>query len=193
MVIDPRAVASAPTTSTRGFCASGSSSLATRSRTTSPTSSSPSCSSSTPRILTRHQPVHQLARRDHHQRPGDLRHDAVRAGPGQHDLHRHGGQHGGRPARSRRAGQAFRSPAQPDHDPPGVGRFPRQHSRCLHPGQEMETLVNTNHEILSRHTKQPLEKIVADTSRDYFMSQQRPRSMASSMRSTPQRLPRWPR
>jgi hypothetical protein len=34
----------------------------------------------------------------------------------------------------------------------------------------METLVNTNHEILSRHTGQPLEKIVADTSRDYFMS-----------------------
>ena len=36
--------------------------------------------------------------------------------------------------------------------------------------KEMETLVNTNHEILSRHTGQPLEKIVADTSRDYFMS-----------------------
>jgi ATP-dependent Clp protease protease subunit len=34
----------------------------------------------------------------------------------------------------------------------------------------METLVNTNHEILSRHTGQPIEKIVADTSRDYFMS-----------------------
>ncbi len=36
--------------------------------------------------------------------------------------------------------------------------------------KEMETLVNTNHEILSKHTKQPIEKIVADTSRDYFMS-----------------------
>jgi ATP-dependent Clp protease protease subunit len=36
--------------------------------------------------------------------------------------------------------------------------------------KEMETLVNTNHEILSRHTGQPIEKIVADTSRDYFMS-----------------------
>ena len=36
--------------------------------------------------------------------------------------------------------------------------------------KEMETLVNTNHQILSRHTGQPLEKIVADTSRDYFMS-----------------------
>jgi ATP-dependent Clp protease protease subunit len=36
--------------------------------------------------------------------------------------------------------------------------------------KEMETLVNTNHQILSQHTKQPIEKIVADTSRDYFMS-----------------------
>ncbi len=36
--------------------------------------------------------------------------------------------------------------------------------------KEMETLVNTNQEILSRHCGQPLEKIVADTSRDYFMS-----------------------
>ena len=36
--------------------------------------------------------------------------------------------------------------------------------------KEMETLVNTNHEILSRHTGKSVEKIVADTSRDYFMS-----------------------
>jgi len=36
--------------------------------------------------------------------------------------------------------------------------------------KEMETLVNANHQILSRHTGQALEKIVADTSRDYFMS-----------------------
>jgi ATP-dependent Clp protease protease subunit len=36
--------------------------------------------------------------------------------------------------------------------------------------KEMETLVNTNHEILSHHTGQPLAKIVADTSRDFFMS-----------------------
>jgi ATP-dependent Clp protease protease subunit len=36
--------------------------------------------------------------------------------------------------------------------------------------KEMETLVNTNHEILSRHTGQPIEKIIADTSRDFFMS-----------------------
>jgi ATP-dependent Clp protease protease subunit len=36
--------------------------------------------------------------------------------------------------------------------------------------KEMETLVNTNHEILSHHTGQALDKIIADTSRDYFMS-----------------------
>ena len=36
--------------------------------------------------------------------------------------------------------------------------------------KEMETLVTTNHEILSRHTGQPIDKIIADTSRDYFMS-----------------------
>jgi ATP-dependent Clp protease protease subunit len=36
--------------------------------------------------------------------------------------------------------------------------------------KEMETLVNVNHEILSHHCGQPIEKIVADTSRDYFMS-----------------------
>jgi ATP-dependent Clp protease protease subunit len=65
-------------------------------------------------------------------------------------------------------------------------RFALPHSRIMiHQGQggfrgptpdvliqvkEMETLVNTNHEILSRHTGQTLPKIVADTSRDYFMS-----------------------
>ena len=36
--------------------------------------------------------------------------------------------------------------------------------------KEMETLVNVNHEILSRHSGQSMEKIVADTSRDFFMS-----------------------
>jgi ATP-dependent Clp protease protease subunit len=38
--------------------------------------------------------------------------------------------------------------------------------------KEMETLVNTNHEIMARHTGKPIEKIIADTSRDYFMSPQ---------------------
>ena len=35
--------------------------------------------------------------------PRDLRHDAVPAGAGEHDLHRHGGLDGGRPARRGRA------------------------------------------------------------------------------------------
>ncbi|MGC8634610.1 MAG: ATP-dependent Clp protease proteolytic subunit [Candidatus Limnocylindrales bacterium] len=38
--------------------------------------------------------------------------------------------------------------------------------------REMEELVNTNHQILARHTGQPVEKIIKDTDRDYFMSPQ---------------------
>ena len=36
--------------------------------------------------------------------------------------------------------------------------------------KEMESLVTLNNEILSKHTGQSLEKVIADTSRDYFMS-----------------------
>ena len=36
--------------------------------------------------------------------------------------------------------------------------------------KEWEHLVHANHEILARHTGQPLEKVVKDTERDYFMS-----------------------
>jgi ATP-dependent Clp protease protease subunit len=36
--------------------------------------------------------------------------------------------------------------------------------------KEWEFLVQRNHEILSRHTGQPLEKVQRDTDRDYFMS-----------------------
>ena len=36
--------------------------------------------------------------------------------------------------------------------------------------KEWEYLVQRNHEILSRHTGQPLDKIVHDTDRDHFMS-----------------------
>jgi ATP-dependent Clp protease protease subunit len=35
--------------------------------------------------------------------------------------------------------------------------------------KEWEYLVQRNHEILARHTGQPLDKIVRDTDRDYFM------------------------
>jgi ATP-dependent Clp protease protease subunit len=36
--------------------------------------------------------------------------------------------------------------------------------------REWEYLVERNHEILARHTGQPLDKIVHDTDRDYFMA-----------------------
>jgi len=36
--------------------------------------------------------------------------------------------------------------------------------------KEWEYLVQRNHEILSRHTGQPLDKIIGDTDRDYFMA-----------------------
>jgi ATP-dependent Clp protease protease subunit len=36
--------------------------------------------------------------------------------------------------------------------------------------KEWEHLVRLNHEILARHTGQPLDKVVKDTDRDYFMS-----------------------
>jgi ATP-dependent Clp protease protease subunit len=35
--------------------------------------------------------------------------------------------------------------------------------------REWEYLVQRNHEILARHTGQPLDKIIADTDRDHFM------------------------
>ena len=38
------------------------------------------------------------------------------------------------------------------------------------PGQGAESLININHEILARHTGQPVDKIVRDTERDLFMS-----------------------
>jgi ATP-dependent Clp protease protease subunit len=36
--------------------------------------------------------------------------------------------------------------------------------------KELESLININHEILARHTGQPVEKVIKDTERDYFMS-----------------------
>jgi ATP-dependent Clp protease protease subunit len=36
--------------------------------------------------------------------------------------------------------------------------------------REWEALVRMNHEILARHTGQPVEKVIADTDRDYFMA-----------------------
>jgi ATP-dependent Clp protease protease subunit len=36
--------------------------------------------------------------------------------------------------------------------------------------REWEHLVRVNHEILAKHSKQPLEKVIKDTDRDNFMS-----------------------
>jgi ATP-dependent protease ClpP protease subunit len=36
--------------------------------------------------------------------------------------------------------------------------------------KEWEHLVRANHEILARHTGQPLDKVIKDTDRDYFMA-----------------------
>src|SRR5260221_9145880 len=36
--------------------------------------------------------------------------------------------------------------------------------------KEWEHLVRVNNEILAKHTAQPLEKVLRDTDRDYFMS-----------------------
>jgi ATP-dependent Clp protease protease subunit len=36
--------------------------------------------------------------------------------------------------------------------------------------KELESLLKINHEILAKHTGQPIEKIVKDTDRDFFMS-----------------------
>ncbi len=41
--------------------------------------------------------------------------------------------------------------------------------------KEMEELVNANHRILAHHTGQSLEKIIADTQRDYFMAPEQAR------------------
>ncbi len=41
--------------------------------------------------------------------------------------------------------------------------------------REMEELVNRNHGILAKHTGQPVDKIIRDTERDYFMSPEQAR------------------
>ena len=41
--------------------------------------------------------------------------------------------------------------------------------------REWEQLVQMNHEILARHTGQPVDKVIRDTDRDYFMSPEQAR------------------
>jgi ATP-dependent Clp protease protease subunit len=51
----------------------------------------------------------------------------------------------------------------------GSGGFRGAAPDALIQMKEWEYLVKRNHEILSRHTGQPLEKVIHDTDRDYFM------------------------
>jgi ATP-dependent Clp protease protease subunit len=51
----------------------------------------------------------------------------------------------------------------------GSGGFRGNAADAVQP-KEWEYLVQRNHEILARHTGQPLERIVADTDRDHFMA-----------------------
>ena len=63
--------------------------------------------------------------------------------------------HGVGAAGRRRQGQALRAAEQPDHDPPGLGRLPRQHAGRVHPGQGARAAQQAlNHEILADHTGQ---------------------------------------
>ena len=106
-----------------------------------------------------------------HERSRDLRHDAVRPRPGQHDLHRHGRLDGRGPPGSRREGQALRPAEQPDHDPPGLGRLPRQHAGRLHPGQGDEYLVKReSRDPGPPHRPARSRRSSSDTERDYFMT-----------------------
>jgi ATP-dependent Clp protease protease subunit len=52
----------------------------------------------------------------------------------------------------------------------GSGGFRGAAPDALIQMKEWEFLVQRNHEILAKHTGQTLERIVADTNRDYFMS-----------------------
>ncbi|MFP5344023.1 MAG: ATP-dependent Clp protease proteolytic subunit [Candidatus Limnocylindria bacterium] len=52
----------------------------------------------------------------------------------------------------------------------GSGGFRGAPPDALIQMKEWEFLVQRNHEILARHTGQPLERVVKDTERDYFMA-----------------------
>jgi ATP-dependent Clp protease, protease subunit len=52
----------------------------------------------------------------------------------------------------------------------GSGGFRGAPPDALIQMKEWEFLVQRNHEILARHTGQPLERVIRDTERDYFMA-----------------------
>jgi ATP-dependent Clp protease protease subunit len=52
----------------------------------------------------------------------------------------------------------------------GSGGFRGNAADAVIQMREWEHLVQVNHEILARHSGQPLDKVTKDTDRDYFMS-----------------------
>jgi ATP-dependent Clp protease protease subunit len=52
----------------------------------------------------------------------------------------------------------------------GSGGFRGNPADAIIQMKEWEHLVEVNHQILARHTGQPLDKVIKDTDRDYFMS-----------------------
>jgi ATP-dependent Clp protease protease subunit len=52
----------------------------------------------------------------------------------------------------------------------GSGGFRGNTPDVLIQVKELETLITTLHELLAKHTGQPVDKVVKDTERDYFMS-----------------------
>ena len=102
--------------------------------------------------------------------PGHLRHDAVPARAGQHDLHRHGRLDGCRPAGGRRQGKRYALPNSRIMIHQGSGGFRGNAPDAIIQMKEWEFLVKRNTEILARHTGQPIEKVEQDTNRDLFMS-----------------------
>ncbi len=52
----------------------------------------------------------------------------------------------------------------------GSGGFRGNAQDAIIQMKEWEHLVDVNHQILARHSGQPLDKVVKDTDRDYFMS-----------------------
>src|SRR6186997_9808 len=58
----------------------------------------------------------------------------------------------------------------------GSGGFRGNTPDVLIQVRELEKLIEINHGILARHTGQPVDKIIRDTERDYFMSAEQARA-----------------
>ena len=91
-------------------------------------------------------------------------------------MHGHGRQHGRVPAGGRRQGQALRAAELAHHDPPAVRRRAGQATDIEIQAREILKLRERLNRIYAEHTGQTIEKIRADTDRDYFMSGEEPKA-----------------